>query len=330
MLTRRAAVALLSLGLLWQNADAQAPKTPRVAFVDPAEQTANMVEGRHPLWGTLLEELRRLGYVEGKTIVIERWSAGGNTGAYVDMARKIADSRPRIVVSRGRSITTAIAAADGNVAIVSIGSISRDLRASLARPGGNVTGVHSSGDDQLIYTKQLEFMRELTRENARIAWVGPQLLWEGPVGAAARTGAKQMGLLVRPAFVSSPVSAATIAEAFAGVRKEKFDGVLISPATEFFPHRAAVGRHAMETRLPSVAGGTYAESGALLGYGAVIEDNYRRAAHFVDRILKGAKPGDLPIEQPSRIQLTVNMKTAQALGITLPKQVLLRADRVIE
>ncbi len=331
MSAHRAAVALLSLCLLWQNAGAQAPKVPRVALVDPAEQTANMAEGRHPLWGALLAELRQLGYVEGKSIAIERWSGGGDTGSYGELARKIVATRPRIVVTRGRTMTSTVAAASSEIAIVAVGSISSDLRASLARPGGNVTGVHGSADDQQIYGKQLEFMRELTKANARIAWLGPQMLWDGPVGAAARAGAKQTALELRPVFVSSPVNERSIEEAFAAARNGKFDGVLVAPATELFPHRLAVGKLALETRMPSVANGVnYVEAGALLSYSSLLGDNYRRAAHYVDRILKGAKPGDLPIEQPSRMQLVVNLKTAKALGITVPKSLLLRADRLIE
>ena len=328
---RRAVLAAIAGACLPGTLLAQAPKAPRVALVDPAEQTDNMAEGRNPFWGALLAELRQLGYVEGKTIAIERWSGGGDTGSYGELARKIVATRPRIVVTRGRTITSTVAAASSEIAIVAVGSISSDLRATLARPGGNVTGVHGSADDQQIYSKQLEFMRELTKANARIAWLGPQLLWDGPVGAAARAGAKQAALELRPVFVSSPVTVAAIEAAFAAARNGKFDGVLVAPAVEFFPHRLAVGKLALETRLPSVANGVnYVEAGALLSYSSLLVDNYRRAAHYVDRILRGAKPGDLPIEQPSRMQLVVNLTTAKALGITVPKSLLLRADRLIE
>ena len=308
-----------------------ASKAPRVALVDPAESPAEMAEGRHPYWGTFLAELRRLGYVEGKSIAIERWSGGGDTAGYVALARKVVDSRPSLIVSRGRSATLPLAAATKDIPIVTVGTISTEMRASLARPGGNVTGLYTSSDDQQLYSKLVEFLREVTRPNARIAWLGPQSIWKGPVGEAGRAGAKRAGLALEAALVASPVDEAAIERAFAAIKNAKLDGVLISPATELFAHRATIARLALAARLPSCASNrSYAEAGVLLSYGAVYEDLWRRAAHYVDRILKGAKPGDLPIEQPSTIELALNLKTAKALGITVPPALLLRADRVIE
>ena len=140
-MNRRDALAGIALLCAVRYARGQsAPKLPRIALVDAAEQTSNMAEGRHALWGPFLSELRKLGYVEGKTITVERWTGGGNTGGYDAMARKIVASRPRLVVARGRSITLPIAAATGEIPIVSVGSISSERRASLARPGKNVTG----------------------------------------------------------------------------------------------------------------------------------------------------------------------------------------------
>jgi putative tryptophan/tyrosine transport system substrate-binding protein len=307
------------------------PKAPRIALVDTAEQIANMVEGRHPYWGSLLSELRQLGYVEGKSITIERWSGAGDSGGYRELARKVAASHPRIIVARGRTTTLPLAAATSEIPIVSIGTISSELSTSLARPSGNVTGLSTAADAQQIFSKQLEFLRELTKAGARVAWMGPQLLWEGPIGEAARHGARQSTLVLQPVFVASPVNADAISRAFVAVRSGKFDGLLISSATELFPLRAEIARIALEARLPSMANGShYVDAGILASYATPTDDLYRRAAHYVDKILKGAKPGDLPIELPGKIPLVLNRKTAKALRITIPQSLLLRADRVIE
>lgn len=308
-----------------------ARKLPRIALVDGAEAVANMAEDRHPLWGPLLSELRRLGYIEGKTVAIERWSGGGDTGGYGELARKIVASRPQIIVARGRTLTSPIAATTSDIPIVTVGTVSSDLSTSLARPSGNVTGLFTSADEQQIYSKQLDFLAEIVKVGSRIAWLGPQLLWDGPVGEAARKGATRQKLVLRPIFVSSPVDAKAIGEAFAAIRSGKFEGLLISPSTEIFPHRVLIAKLALEGHLPSMSTSSfYVEAGILSGYGAPTDELFRRAAHYVSRLLKGAKPGDLPIEQPTKILLMFNRKTAKALGISIPPSMLLQADRVIE
>jgi putative ABC transport system substrate-binding protein len=197
-------------------------------------------------------------------------------------------------------------------------------------PGGNVTGLHTSADEQQIYSKQLEFLRELTRADARVAWLGPQLPWDGPLGTAARQGATQSKLVLVPVFVSSPVDAKRDHSAFAAIRTGNFEGLLVSPSIELFPHRTEIAKLALEARMPTMAGSFYADAGILVSYGAPTDELFRRAAHYVDKILKGAKPGDLPIELPGKIPLVLNRKTAKSLGITFPQSLLLRADRVIE
>jgi len=322
---------LVAIAALCAAPRALAQPVPRIALVDTAEQPANMAEGRHPYWGSLLSELRQLGYIDGKTITIERWSGGGDTGGYSELARKVAASQPRIIVARGRSTTLPLAAATREIPIVSIGTISPDLRISLARPGRNVTGLHVSADDQQIFSKQLEYLRELTKADARVAWLGPQSIWDGPVGEAARLGARQSKLILQPVIIATPVDANAISRAFVAVRSGKFEGLLSGSATEMFPHRAEIARLALEARLPSMANGSpYVDVGILASYAVPTDELYRRAAHYVDKILKGAKPGDLPIELPRNIPLVLNLKTAKALGITIPQSLLQRADRVIE
>ncbi len=281
--------------------------------------------------GALLEELRRLGYLEGKTIVIKRWSGGGNIGAYGALAHKIVNEQPQLIVARSRTMATALAAATREIPIVMVGTITSELSGSFARPNRNVTGINVSYDEQQIYAKQAEFLRDITGKNARIAWLGTQNLWEGPVGKAAREGARQAGLILDAVLLSSPVDEAAIHRAFVPVLAGRFVGMYVSPATELFPYRSIIAKLAQEARLPTIGNGRpWAEAGILLSYGANPVDMYRRAAYFVDRILRGAKPADLPIEQPGVIELVINLKTAKALGISIPPPLLVRADKLIE
>ncbi len=307
-----------------------APRTSRVALIDTAELTANMTEDRNPYWGTLISELRQLGYIEGRTVSLERWTGAG-AGAYEELARSVVASGPHVIVARARVITVAVASATKTIPIVAVGTIPTELRESLARPGKNVTGFHVSLDQQLLYIKLVEFMRELAGQKARIAWLGPQFAWDSEAGAAAREGARQTKLTLIPVIVATPIDERAIRQAFAAIAGGGFGGVLMSPATEFYPLRATIAEHAAAARLPSVASGRfYAEAGLTLSYASDAAVLWRRAAHYVDKILKGAKPGDLPIEQASRFELVVNMKTAKALGLAIPPSILLRADRVIE
>lgn len=292
-----------------------------------------MAEGRHPFWGTLIVELRRLGYVEGQNIAVERWSGGGaaNAAAYRELARKIIASAPRLIVVRSRSMLIHMAGATKELPIVAVGTIPAELRASLARPGGNVTGLHVSFDAQQLYSKQVEIVRDVAKPGARIAWVGPQNIWESIVGEAARNGAKLANVTLQPVFVASPVNKPALRRAFGEIARSGIGGLLISPATELFPYRDSVAELAAAQKLPSLGNGRHwAESGLLLSYGADLEPVWRRAAHYVDMILKGADPAVIPIEQPSKVELVINLETAKALGIAIPQSMLLRADRVIE
>jgi putative ABC transport system substrate-binding protein len=332
-LTHRRKFLVVAAGILGATrALAQAiSSAPRIALVDAAGLPEEIAEGRNLNWSSLLGELRKLGYVEGKTIVIDRWSGKGDIGGYAGLAREVFANRPAVTVTRGRTLTVRFAAVEKVAPIVMIGTVSQELRASLARPGGNVTGLYTSSGDEQLYAKELDFVREITRPNGRVAWFGTRALWDAPGGEAARKGAKRVGLALELAAVTTPVNITAIEAAFAMVRKMKPDVLLVSPATELNPHYERIAAFARAERLPSVGNNwLMTNAGILLSYGAKYEELYRRAAHYVDRILRGAKPGDLPIEQPSLIELTLNLQTANALGIKLPQTILLRADRVIE
>ena len=323
-------LALLAAPLARAQAQAQLP---RIALVDSTERPANMVEGGNPLWSALLGELRRLGHIEGKTLSVDRWSSGGaaTAAAYAALAGKVVASQPRVIVVRGGIGLVHVAAATKRVPIVAIGTIPSELRASLARPGGNVTGINISFDAAQLYGKQVQILRDVLKPGARIAWVGTKILWESVLGEATRKGAASANVTLHPVLVPSPVNRAAIRRAFADIAGMKIDGVLVSPASELFPFRNMIAELLAVQKLPGLGANRYwPEAGVVLGYGGDPEDYWRRGAHYVDQILKGADPAVIPIEQPTKVDLVINLETAKAIGLAIPQSVLMRADRVIE
>lgn len=310
---------------------AQAPgKLPRIALLASTDEVDAMNED-HVFWGPFLRELRGLGYLEGKSVAVQRWSGRGNIASYDAITKKVVADRPDVIFVWGRGMTASIAAATKSIPIVSLGTIPSALHAGHARPGSNVTGLHISFDEAQLYGKQVEFLRRLTKPGARIAWLGPQNSWDSIIGQAARNGAIQVGLILDPVIVASPVNEAAIRAGFASMAITRFQGLYVAPAIELRPYRRLIAELAMAARLPSIGlYEDYADAGMLISYGVELQPSFRRAAHYVDRILKGAKPGDLPIEQPTKFVMVINLKTANALGIALPFDLQLRADRVIE
>ncbi len=307
---------------------AQPAKLPRIALLDSTDRVETMGE-KHLYWGPLLVELRRLGHVEGNTLAVERWSGSADTAGYAAMVKKLAATRPDVIVAWGFTMISAIAAATKSVPIVGVGTISRDVRESFARPASNVTGVHTTFDQEL-YVKLAEFLRQVTKPGARIAWLGPQHQWDGTLGHSVREGARRAGLDLQPAIVGSPVNEAAVRAAFAA-KGPSFDGLYVSAAIELRPHRYLIAELALAARLPSIGAFTDdADAGLLMSYSADVPAAFHRAAYYVDRILKGVKPSDLPIELPTKIALTINRRTAKALAITLPQELVFRADRVID
>jgi putative ABC transport system substrate-binding protein len=273
--------------------------------------------------------LRALGYVEGRNIALEyRWAAEGKPDQLPDLAADLVRLRVDVILAQTGSHTLAAKRATSTIPIV-MGAVSdpvgSGLVTSLARPGGNVTG--SSLLAPQVAGKLLELLKEAVPEASRVAaLVNPEgsVLAQREVEAAAKVLGVQLQLLdVRdPKDLDRAFQAATAARAQA---------VITIPSPFFAAHRARVAELALKSRLPAVSFETgFADAGGLLSYGPNIPDSFRRAATYVDKILKGAKPADLPVEQPTKFELLVNLKTAKALGLTIPPSVLIRADQVIQ
>jgi putative ABC transport system substrate-binding protein len=278
----------------------------------------------------LQQSLRELGYVEGRDVVFEIRNTEGRSERLDDFARDLVRLKVDVIVAVNPAGVLSAERATATIPIVMTNTpdpVQLGLVASLAKPGGNITGVTTLSADLSI--KQLELLKEAVPRASRVALLwNPDNPWHRAAvkGLQARSGS--LGLQLQALEVRSPDA---FDGAFQAMATERAQAVLVLADPMTFFHRRRLADLAIKYRLPmmgSLPG--YGEAGSLMSYWADTADIWRRAASYVDRILKGAKPGELPIEQPTKFEFVVNLKTAKALGITIPQSVLLRADRVIE
>jgi putative ABC transport system substrate-binding protein len=330
--TRRAFLGALAGGLLAApraaGAQQTAGKVYRLGYLSMGSGTSTYLR---PL-EAFRQGLRERGWVEGQNIVIEyRWAEG-----QVDRLPGLADElvRLKVDVIAASPTPAALAARNATRTIPIVGMsltepVAVGLVASLARPGGNVTGV-TYGVDTDIFGKQLELLKEAIPKIRRVA-----VLWNpgnSPTAPlmmnSAKTAARSLGLQFQLLEAHEP---GEFDRAFAAMARERAGALLLSGDPMYFLHRARLAELALKGRLPSMSTQwQWVEAGGLMSYAPSFPDLYRRAATFVDKILRGAKPADLPIEQPTKFELVINLKTAKALGLTIPQSLLARADEVIQ
>jgi putative ABC transport system substrate-binding protein len=310
----------------------QAGRTYRVAIVLAVSPLAEMSgpDPAHPITRAIVHELRSLGYVEGQNLILERRSAEGKPERYPDiMAEVLRVGTDVLVVANPPSLVHAAKAATNSVPIVVINystPVEHGLAASLARPGGNITGT-TGGTGWENDVKRLALLKEALPAVSRVAYLAPRQFWDEPAAQSVRRAAASLGIELLPvAHLPADVNAS-----FLAVERQRPDALFVAPSSEAFAQREELPRLALKARLPSSYGlRLHAEAGGLMSYGVDFAEFNRRIAHYVDKILKGARPGDLPMEQPTKFELVVNVKTAKALGLTISPSVLFRADRVIE
>ena len=324
----RGVVALfLLLGLLSSAppaAEAQPAKVPRIGFLGAASAS-----GYAPQLKAFREGLRDLGYVEGKNIAIEyRW-AGGKHDRLAGLAAELVRLKVDVLVTHGTPGTRAAKQATSTIPIVmavSGDAVATGLVASIARPGGNLTG--STFFNPELAAKRLELLKEAVPRITRVAvLLNPDNPVNGPVLQAIEATARALKVEV-PQFEARGPS--DFEGAFSAMAKRRIGALLIIEDGILVANARGVADLAAKKRLPSAGFREFAEAGALVGYGVNFPEMFRRAAVFVDKILKGAKPGELPVEQATRFELVVNLKTAKTLGLRIPKPVLVRADTLIE
>jgi putative ABC transport system substrate-binding protein len=291
--------------------------------------------GTHPPGiAVFVKGLREHGYVEGQNLVIERRYAEGYLERLPDLAAELVRMPVDVIVTAGPTPVRAAMSATTRIPIVmivgSVDPVGEGLVASLARPGGNLTGSTYAVSAER-FGKQLELLKDAVPGVSRIAiWWDMQMTifhqsWAVPLESAAH----KLGLQIQP-----PVQVLArdgVEGAFATMKQQRADAVLVISGGPTFQYYADVAAMAVRNHLPTLAAlKAFTAAGGLLSYGPDLPAIYRRAAYYVDRILKGASPGDVPIELPTKYELAINLKTARALGLTIPKSLLLRADEVIE
>jgi putative tryptophan/tyrosine transport system substrate-binding protein len=322
-----AALLLLLAASLVAAADQPRETVPRVGYLSPGSPSDPV---RLRRFEAFRQGLRELGYVEGQNVAIEpRW-AEGNYDRYPALAADLVREKTNVIVAVGGAATQAAQRATRTIPIVMsvvLDPVGSRLVASLARPEGNTTGLSLMAPD--IVGKQLQVLREVVPSVSRVAVLwnpanpgsAPQLREVEATGRALR-----MQLQVLQARVPQEIDSA-----FAAMTRERAGAVVILADAIYTNQRKQIAELCMRRRLPSVYGVSgYAEAGGLMDYSVDSVDLEGRAALYVGKILKGAKPADLPIEQPRKFEFVINLKTAKAIGLTVPPLVMQRADRVIE
>ena len=298
----------------------------RIGYLSASALTSNPL-----VIAAFQQGLRDLGWVEGQNIAIEyRW-AEGRFDRLPDLAADLVRLKVHVIIASTTPAALAAKNATGTVPIVAVSlthPVELGLVRSLARPGANVTGLsYSVGAD--IFGKDLELLKEVVPRVRRVAVLSnPDSPARSLTTRNIKDAARSLGLQLQLLEARGPEG---FDGAFAAMARERVGALLVVQDPAFIPHRARLVDLAATNRLPSIfTQREDAEAGGLMSYGPSLSDLYRRAGTYVDKILKGAKPGDLPIEQPTKFELVINLKTARALGLTVPPSLLQRADQVIE
>ena len=328
MMDRRAFVTMVGGSILAAPLAARAQpstKIPRIGLLGGGSASSGAVRIE-----AFRQGLRELGYVEGKNIVIEELWAEGRADRLPTLAAEMVRLKVDVILSVGPTVTRALKEASVAAPVVmgfDDDPVGSGFAASLARPGGNITGLSSLSPG--LSAKQLELLKELVPRLSRVAVLG-SLIHPGTAQSRQEIELAARAFKVQLQYFDV-VDAKSLDTGFGAARKERVDAMLVLTSIATLLYRRQIVDLTVNNRLPAIYFSTeWTEAGGLLAYGPSYRDLFRRAAAYVDKILRGAKPADLPIEQPTKFELAINLKTAKALGLEIPPTVLARADEVIE
>jgi putative ABC transport system substrate-binding protein len=304
---------------------------PRIGILSPGR--SEFPDPNFNMLNALLQRLHELGYTEGQNLAVERQFADGSSDRLREMAAELVRSKPDIIIAFSTTAALPAKQATSTIPIVAVAMadpVADELVASLARPGGNVTGTTFLGPE--LVAKRLQLLREVVPGLSRVA-----ALWH-PNAYSERTmagvlneievAARTLGLQLQLVPAVGPDD---FVSAFAAMAREHADALLVMPSPMLFGEYRRIASFAAENRLPATGvAREFVDFGGLMSYGANLPDLARQTATYVDKILKGAKPAELPVEQPIKFELVINLKAARALGLTITRDFLLIADEVIE
>lgn len=330
---RRDFIGALLLASQLRDASAQQAATKkRMAIASPAGRIEDMRIGRDSSFTVGLRELERLGFVEGQNLTIDRYSAEGNKDQYLGLARLVVSTHPDLISTSGSPLTRAFLAATRTIPIVTITGdpVRQRLVESIARPGGNLTGVSVDAGFEL-WGKRLQVFVEALPDLRRIFFISTAATWEGGGAKEAREVAQKLGISLLSTLVSSPVDEAALRRTFEAINPVQGGGILIAYETELFFYRKLVVELVGQVRLPAMyCLREQAEAGGLMAYADDFSQAIRLLAQQQADILRGKLPSELPYLQATNFELVINLNTARQLGLELSPTFVARADKVIE
>jgi putative ABC transport system substrate-binding protein len=329
MRPREFTIALLLAAAIRPVRAQQPAKQHRIAIVIPAGPVTSISDTGTRPFQAFFEELRRLGDIEGQNFTVDRYSGEGRPEGYADLAREVVDRKPEVIVAANDATAKAARAATGTIPIVWVGGDPiQGLATSLAHPGGNITGVTVYAGVE-IWGKRLQILKEVVPAASRAAYLTTRVSQ-----AAEGQQLREAGQRLQISVIELPLEEVTpsaIQRAFAEIAQQQSDALIVNSNSLLFPYRQLIIELAEKSRLPALyPWREYVEAGGLMAYASDNRELWRRIADDVHEILDGAKPGDIPIYQPTKFEFLINLKAAKALGLTLPPTLLATADEVIE
>jgi putative ABC transport system substrate-binding protein len=311
----------------------QAAPVYRIALVRTSGSVADLTEtGNNPSFSVLFKELRRLGYDERQNLIVERYSGEGHQERYTELAREVVRARPDLIVAVSSPLVLIFKAVTDTIPVVGIMAdpVAYGVVSNLARPGGNITGVSVDAGLE-TWAKRLQILQEVVPTAAKVGFLISRSSWDLAQGRAMQEAARRLGISLVGPPLEHPIQETEYRRVLGTMSHEHLDGLIVSDSADNFTYRRLIVSLAEIARLPTIYPyRTYFDEGGLMVYGSDIAAIYRWVARYIDRILRGAKPGEIPIYLESKFELLMNLKAAKALGLEIPPTLLARADEVIE